>query len=238
MAKAQFAVIFGERFNKVMQAQCSNARPYTKFLIVPLSASELLFIARVTNTRVRPKLVRDLVICLRESGVGVGLELVGTVNLEQPADKLDILGELAFLNEKITPDHSLQPVVEERVRTGRRRPRVERPAEPAAFRVRPEIRCADGHWRDEAKAVIAVTSFAENLGVQPRIASQNRCLPPRLPYPRQEREITLGNGRFSRPPARGQHSRTHHSKLDGVRSQSNARTSGNVQSVVKVGGDQ
>jgi len=35
MAKAQFAVLFGERFIKAMAAYCSTARPHTKFLTVP-----------------------------------------------------------------------------------------------------------------------------------------------------------------------------------------------------------
>jgi len=35
MAKAQFAVIFGERFIRAMAAQCSTARPHTEILTVP-----------------------------------------------------------------------------------------------------------------------------------------------------------------------------------------------------------
>ncbi len=42
MAKAQFAVILGERFLKIMAAQCLNARPHAKILTVPSTSSRML----------------------------------------------------------------------------------------------------------------------------------------------------------------------------------------------------
>lgn len=42
MAKAQFAVIFGERFIKAIAAKCSTARPHTEILTVPCHRTSAL----------------------------------------------------------------------------------------------------------------------------------------------------------------------------------------------------
>ena len=68
---------------------------------VALPALELLLVARVANAAGDAEAVGDLVVGLGEGRVRRRLERVGTVDLEQAAGEMDIVGQVALLVEVV-----------------------------------------------------------------------------------------------------------------------------------------